>query len=51
MFDHLPQKISYIRNIKFNEQESETAPAEDESSMQHRLILDPIDETQSEKEK
>ena len=28
---------------------SDTAPVEDESSMQYPLILDPIDETQSEK--
>ena len=50
VFDHLTQKILYSRNVKFDERESGTAPVQDESLVQHPLILDLIDETQSEKE-
>ena len=50
MFDQLTQKISYSRNVKFDERESGSAPVEDEKSVQHPLILDPVNETQSDEE-
>ena len=45
VFDQLTLKISYSRNVEFDERENGTAPVEDKTSVQHPLILDPVDET------
>ena len=41
VFDQLTLKISYSRNVEFDERENGTAPVENETSVQHPLILDP----------
>ena len=50
VFDQLTQKISYSRNVKFDERENGTPHVEDETSVQRPLVLDPIDEIKPDKE-
>ena len=50
VFDHLTQKVSYSRNLRFDEQEIGRPPIEEEKSVQHPLILDSIDEPESDNE-
>ena len=49
VFDPLTQKVSYSRNVKFNEQENGPS-VEEEESVQNPQILTPIDEIQEEGE-
>ena len=50
VFDHLTQKVLYSRNVRFDEQEIGRPPVEEEKSAQHPLILDSIDEPESDHE-
>ena len=45
VFDPFTQKVSYSRNVKFNEQDNGPS-VEEEESVQNPLILTPIDEIQ-----
>jgi hypothetical protein len=45
VFDHPTQKVSYSRTVKFDEQEKK------KESVQHPLILNPINETRSDQER
>ena len=48
MFNHLTQKVSYSRNVKFYEQEIERSSVEEEESAPYPLILDIPDELDQE---
>ena len=50
VFDHLTQKVSYSRNVRFDEQRIGRSPVEEEKSAQLSLILDSIDEPESDHE-
>ena len=47
VFDHLTQKVSYSRNVRFDEREIGRPPIAEEKSAQHPLILDSIDDLES----
>ena len=47
VFDHLTQKISYSRNVKFDEREIGGPSIEEEKPAQRPLILDSVDEPES----
>ena len=47
VFDHLTQKISYSRNVKFDEREMGGPSIEEEKPAQRPLILDSVDEPES----
>ena len=42
VFHRLAQKIIYSRNVKFDEQELERPPTEEEESAWRPLVVDPI---------
>ena len=50
VFNQLTQKISYSRNVRFDERESGAAHVKDKTPVRQPLILDQIDETESDKE-
>ena len=50
VFDHLTQKTSYSRNVKFDERESGGSPIEEEESAQRPLTLEPADESESDQD-
>lgn len=47
VFDHLTQKVSYSRNVKFDEREIGGSPVEEEKSAQRPIILNSVDEQRS----
>ena len=50
VFNQLTQKISYSRNVRFDERESGAAHVKDETPVRKPLILDQIDQTESDQE-
>ena len=51
VYDHLTQKVFYSRNVKFNEKETERPLVEEEEPAKRPLILDSVDESQSDGER
>ena len=47
VYDRLTRKVFYSRNVKFNERETDGPPVEEENPAQHPLILDSVDESES----
>ena len=51
VYDHLTRKVFYSRNVKFDERETGRPPVEEEESPQRPLILDSVDESESDRER
>ena len=47
VYDRLTWKVFYSRNVKFDERETDGPPVEEENPAQHPLILDSVDESES----
>ena len=47
VYDRLTRKVFYSRNVKFDERETDGPSVEEENPAQHPLILDSVDESES----